>query len=134
MGVAFLDDLDDVVSGSAKSDMVGHPPGHAGMQEGDQLAFCVEDSCARVTMAREVAMLLVEVEDGDLPGIALEFITGIRLQPGEATKGKIGRLSILGHDEARVALVVPEVGIRQTCGVDATQKSKEVIFRVLKGW
>jgi len=82
--VAFLYELDDVVTRSSERDMVGH--WHAGMQDGDELAFGVEDGCARVAFAGKVAVLLAEVENGDLPGVRLELATGISLQLRAATK------------------------------------------------
>ena len=69
----------------SESDVVGH----SGMQEGDQLAFSIENGCARVTFAGEVAVLLAEVEDCNLPGNLVEP-AGVGLQLREVTKGKIG--------------------------------------------
>ena len=56
----------------------------------------------------------------------------VRFQLRVATKGKIGRLPVLGHYEARVTLVIHEVGVRQACGVNPAQKSEDMVFRVLK--
>ena len=76
MGVVFLDKLDDVVTRGSERDVVRH----AGMQDGNELAFSVEDGCARVAFSRKVAMLLAEVEDCDLPGIMFKLVTCISLQ------------------------------------------------------
>ena len=51
VGVLFHDDLVDVVTRSSKRDMVRHAMGHSRVQERDQLALRVEDSCARVTFS-----------------------------------------------------------------------------------
>ena len=128
----FLDLIEDKVTRRAIRDVVVQSLGHARMQQGDDLAFGVEDDGPRVAVVREVAPLLVVVEDGDLPGVVLEFVAMVRFQLRVATKGKIGCLPVLDHYEARVILVVHEVGIRQACGVDPAQKSEEIIFRVLK--
>lgn len=120
--VAFLDELDDVVTRSSERDVVGHASWHAGMQDGDELAFGVEDGGARVAFAGKVAVLLAEVKYRDLPGIVLELVTRISLQLREATKGKVGRLPILGNDEASVAILVQKVGIGQACGVDTARQ------------
>ncbi len=61
VGVAFLDELDDEVTGGSKRDVIGHAPRHAGMQDGNELAFDVEDGCTRVAFAGKAAVLLAEV-------------------------------------------------------------------------
>ena len=134
VGVLLRDKLHDVVTRGSECDMVGHATvGHSGVQEGDQLALRVEDSCARVTFSREIAVLSAPpVEDRDLPGLALEIPTGVRLELGLATKGKVGRLPLLGNGEARVVVLVEEVRVREACGVDVTQEPEEVVLRVLK--
>jgi hypothetical protein len=133
VGVLFQDDLVDVVTRSSERDMVRHATGHSGVQEGDQLALRVEDSCARVTFSREITMLSApEVKDCNLPGLALEIPTGVRLELGLATKGKVGRLPLLGNGEARIVVLVEEVRVREACGIDATQEPEEVVLRVLK--
>jgi len=134
VGVTLLDELDDVVSRSAKRDVFGRSLGRARMQDSDHLTFGVEDACARVTIGGEVAVLSVKVEDSDLPRTVVELVTRVSFQLGEATKGKISRLPILGHDEARVVLLVPEVGVHQVWGVNVTRNSEEMIPRVLEGW
>lgn len=120
--VAFLDELDDVVTRSSERDVVGHSPWHAGMQDSDELAFGVEDCGARVAFAGKVAVFLAEVKYRDLPRIVLELVTCISLQLREATKGKVGRLPILGNDEASIAILVQKVGIGQACGVDTARQ------------
>jgi hypothetical protein len=75
------------------------------------------------------------VEDGDLPGLAGEITTGVGLQLGLATKGKIGLLAILRNDEAGFVVLVEEVGVRETCGIDATQEPELMILGVFEdGW
>jgi len=111
----FFDELDDVVTRSSECDVVGH--WHAGMQDGDELAFGVEDGCARIAFAGKVAELLAEVEDGDLPGVVLELVTSISLQLRAATKSKVSRLPILGNDEAIVAILVQKMVVRVLEGV-----------------
>ncbi len=128
----FLDLIEDKVTRRAIRDVAVQSLGHARMQQGDDLAFGVEDDGPRVAVVREVAAPLVVVEDGDLPGVVLEFVAMVRFQLRVATKGKIGSLPVLGHYEARLTLVVHEVGVRQACGVDPAQKSEEMICRVLK--
>jgi len=49
--VLFHDDLVDIVTRSSKCNMVRHATGHSGVQEGNQLALRVEDSCTRVTFS-----------------------------------------------------------------------------------
>ena len=133
VGVLFPDDLVDVVTRSSKCDMVRHATGHSGVQEGDQLALCIEDSRARVTSSREITMLSApEVKDCNLPGLAPEMPTGVRLELGLVTEGKVGRLPILGNGEVRVVVLVEEVRVREACGVDATQEPEEVVYRVLE--
>lgn len=61
MRIAFLDELDNIVTWSSECDIVGHAPWHAGMQDGDELAFGIEDGCARVAFSGKVAVLLAEV-------------------------------------------------------------------------
>ena len=73
--VVFLDLIEDKVARRAIRDIAVQFLVHTRMQQGDDLAFSVEDDGPRVTVAREVATLLVVVEDGDLPGVALEFVT-----------------------------------------------------------
>lgn len=73
----FLDELEDEVTGSSECDVVGHAPWHAGMQDGNELAFGVEDGCARVAFGGKAAVLRAEVEDRDLPGITPELVTRI---------------------------------------------------------
>lgn len=90
MRVVFLDEIDDVVAGGSKRDMIGHAPWHSRMQDGDDLAFSVEYGCPRVTFAREVAGLLVKVEDRDLPRLLVKLTAGIGFQLGVATEGEIG--------------------------------------------
>lgn len=131
VGVVFLDKLDDVVSGGSKRDVVGHA--HAGMQDGDELALGIEDGCARVALAGKVTVLLAEIEDRDLPGFVPELVTRIGLKLREATKGKVGRLPILGNDETSVAMFVHEVRIGQACGVDKTRQPEEMVVRVREG-
>ena len=107
----------------SKGNMVRHATGHSRVQDGDQLALRVEDSCARVTLSREITVLPAPpVEDRDLPGIVSEIAAGVRLELRLATKGKIGRLPILGNGEARVVILVKEVRVREGCGVDETQE------------
>ena len=131
--VVFLDLIEDKVARRAIRDIAVQFLVHTRMQQGDDLAFSVEDDGPRVTVAREVAALLVVVEDGDLPGVALEFVTMVRFQLRVATKGKVGRLPVLGHYEARFTSFVLEVGVRQACGVDPARKSEEIIiFRIFK--
>ena len=133
--VLFPDDLVDVVTRSSKCDMVRHATttGPSGVQEGDQLALCIEDSRARVTTSREIIMPFApEVKDCNLPGLALGIPTGVRLELGLATEGKVGPLPILGKDETRIAVLVEEVRVRETCGVDATREPEEVVRRVLE--
>ena len=133
VGVLFLDDLVDVVTRSSERDMVGHSAGHSGVQEGDQLALRVEDSCARVALCREITMLPApEVKNRDFPGLALEIPTGVRLELGLATKGKVGRLPVFGNDEARVVVLVEEVRGREACGIDASQEPEQMVLRVLE--
>lgn len=104
------------------------------MQQRDDPAFGVEDYGARIAVVREVAALLVVVEDGDLPGVVLKFVAMVRFQLRVATKGKIGRLPVLSHYVARATLFVHEGGVPQVRGVDVAQNPEEMIFRVLKGW
>ena len=51
VGVLFHDDLIDVVTRSSKRDMVRHATGHSRVQECNQLALRIEDSCTRVTFS-----------------------------------------------------------------------------------
>lgn len=131
--VVFLDEFDNVVTRGSKGDVVGHSSGHSGMQESDQLAFSVENGCARVTFAGEVAALLAIVEDRDLPGILVGLAAGVGLQLREATKGKIRRLPILGDDEGRVVIVVREARISKAGGVDITQQPEKMVVWVIEG-
>ena len=73
-----------------------------------------------------------KVKDCNLPGLAPEIPTGVRLELGLATKGKVGRLPLLGNGEARVVVLVEEVWVREACGVDATQEPEEVVRRVVE--
>ena len=133
VGVVRLDEVDDVVSRSAEGNVVGHATRHARMQDGDELALSIENSRARVTFIREVPVLPATiVEDGNLPGLAREIATGVGLQLRLATKGKIGLLAILRNDEAGFVILVEEVGAREACGVDATQKPELMILGVLE--
>src|SRR6201999_1246354 len=112
-----------------------HSLGHARMQQGDDLAFGVEDDRARIAVVREVAALLVVVEDGDLPGVVPELVAMVRLQLRVASKGEVRCLPMLGNYEAGVTLFVHEVGVRQACGADKARNAEEMIRRVLKdGW
>lgn len=133
VGVLFLDELLDVVTRSPKGNVVRLATGHSGVQDGDQLALRVEDSCARVTLSREITVLPAPpVEDRNLPGLANEIATGVRLELGLATKGKIGRLPGLGNGEARVVVLVEEVRVREGCGVDETRELEQMVLRVLE--
>ncbi len=133
VGVVFDDELDNVVSRSTECDVVGHAPGHSGVQKGDHLPLRVENTGARVAFGREVAKPLVEVEDSDLPGILLELIARVSFQLGEATESEVGFLTVLGNNEARIALIVPEARSREACSVDTVQKPVKMIGRVLEG-
>ena len=136
VGVVRLDEVNDVVSRSAEGNVVGHATRHARVQDGDELALGVENSRARVTFILKVAVLPAAiVEDGDLPGLAHKIATSVSLQLGLATKGKIGLLAILRNGEAGFVILVEEVGAREACGVDATQKPELMILGVLEdGW
>lgn len=72
------------------------------------------------------------VEDCDLPGRAFEIPTGVGLELGLATKGKVGRLPFLGNSEAGVVTLVDVVRVREGCGVDDTHEPEEVVPRVLE--
>ena len=131
--VLFHDDLVDIVTRSSERHMVRHATGHSGVQERNQLALRVEDSCTRVTFGREITMFSApKVKDCNLPGLALEIPTGVCLKLGLVTKGKVGRLPLLGNSEARVVVLVEEVRVREACGVNATQEPEEVVLRVLE--
>ena len=133
VGVVRLDEVDNVVSRSAEGNVVGHATTHARVQDGDELALGVENSRARVTFIRKVAVFPAAiVEDGDLPGLAREIATGVGLQLGLATKGEISHLAILCNDETGFVILVEEVGVREACGVDATQKPELMILGVLE--
>ncbi len=98
----------------------------------------VEDGRARVALGREVTMLSApEVEDRDLPGLAVESArtsTGVRLELGLAAEGEVGRLPLLGDRDggARVVVLIEEVRAREACGVDAAREPEEVVLRVLE--
>ncbi len=77
VGVAFLDELDDEVTWGSKRDVVGHAPRHAGMQDGNELAFDVKMAAPESPLPEKRAVLLAEVEDRDLPGTVLERVTRI---------------------------------------------------------
>jgi hypothetical protein len=130
--VVFLDLIDDKVTRRAIRDVAVQSLGHARMQQGDDFAFGIKDDGPRVAEVSEVATLFVIVEDGGLPGVVLEFVAMVRFQLRVATKGKIGRLPVLGHYEGRATLVVHEVGVRHARSVDAAQKWEEMVFRVVK--
>ena len=132
VGVVFDDELDDVVSRSTERDVVGHAPGHSRVQKGDHLPLRVENTRARVAFGREAAEPLVEVEDSDLPGLLLKLVARVSFQPGETTESEVGCLTVLGNNEARIALIVPDVRSREACGVDTTQKPVKMIGRVLE--
>lgn len=72
------------------------------------------------------------VEDCDFPGRAFEISTGVSLELGLATKGKVGRLPFLGNDEAGVVVLVDKVRVREGCGVDDTREPEEVVLWVLE--
>ena len=78
-------------------------------------------------------MLVVPpVEDCYLPGRAFEIPTGVSLELGLATKGKVGRLPFLGNYEAGVVVFVDKVRVREGCSVDDTQEPEEVVLWVLE--
>ena len=133
IGVVFNDELNNVMSRSTKCDVVGHAPGHSRVQKGNHLSLCIKNAGARVTIKREVAKPLVEVEDSNLPGFLLELVARVSFQLREATKSEVSFLSILGNSEARIALIIPEVRSCKACGVDTAQKSVKMIGRVLEG-
>lgn len=72
------------------------------------------------------------VEDCDLPGRAFEIPTGVSLELGLATKGKVGRLPFLGNAEAGIVVFVDEVRVREGFGVDDTREPEEVVLWVLE--
>ena len=131
MGVALLDLLDDKVSGRAKGDVARHAPRHARVEEGNHLPLGIEDVGAQVVLVRE--FLLVEVEDGHLPGRAPQVVDHIGLALGEPPEGQVNGLPLFRDDEARVALLVEEVRVLEALSVDAALDAEEMVGWVFEG-
>lgn len=127
MGSALLDLLDDKVSVRAKGDVARH----ARVEEGNHLPLGIEDVGTQVVLVRE--FLLVEVEDGHLPGGAPQVVDHVGLALGEPPEGQVSSLPLFRDDEARVALLVEEVRVLEALGVDAALDAEEMVGWVFEG-